>query len=99
MHKKYRRQDRDPGWLGYIMTRTKVMLAFVLTHGRHANTDRGIHVLNINVQNILLVFHNLVYNWRVQLALGTALMLEYLCDNIGLVLVYLPCGSTNTSIT
>ena len=43
-----------------------------------------VHVLNMlmNVQNILLVFHNLVCKRTVQLALGTALMLEYLSDNI-----------------
>ena len=29
-----------------------------------------------------LVFHSLVSSWTFQLALGTALMLEYLCDNI-----------------
>ena len=42
----------------------------------------------MNVQNMLLMFHmhSLVCSWIVQLVLGTALMLEYLCDNIGLVL-------------
>ena len=34
--------------------------------------------------NMLLLFHSLVCSWTVQLALGTALMSEYLCDNIGL---------------
>ena len=53
--------------------------------------------INVNVQNILLMFHNLVCNRTVQLALGTALMLEYLCDNIGLVRACLPCGSKNAS--
>ena len=53
----------------------------------------------MNVQNMLLMFHmhSLVCSWIVQLALGTALMLEYLCDNIGLVLVYLPSGSTDVT--
>ena len=36
-------------------------------------------------------------SWTVQLALGTALMLRYLCDNIGLVLVCLPSGSTDVT--
>ena len=55
-----------------------------------------VHVLNIhvNVQNILLKFHNLVCNRTVQLALGTALMLEYISDNIGLVLA---CPNTAAS--
>ena len=39
--------------------------------------------------------HSLVCSWIVQLVLGTALMLEYLCDNIGLVLVCLLSGSTD----
>ena len=33
----------------------------------------------------------------VQLALGTALMLEYLSENVGLVLACLPCGSINST--
>ena len=41
--------------------------------------------------------HSLVCSWIVQLVLGTALMLEYLCDNIGLVLVCLPSGSTDVT--
>ena len=67
-----------------------------------------IHVLDIhnimyniymNVLNMLLMFHmhSLVCSWIVQLVLGTALILEYLCDNIGLVLVYLPSGSTDVT--
>ena len=54
----------------------------------------------MNVQNMLLMFHmhGLVCSWIVQLVLRTALMLEYLCDNIGLVLVYLPSGSTDVTI-
>ena len=43
------------------------------------------------------MFHSLVCGWTVQLALGTALMLEYLCDNIGLVLACLLNGSTNAT--
>ena len=39
----------------------------------------------------------LVCNRTVQLALGTDLMLDYLGNNIGLVLVCLPRGSTNTT--
>ena len=53
----------------------------------------------MNVQNMLLMFHmhSLVCSWIVQLVLGTALILEYLCDNIGLVLVYLPSVTTSPS--
>ena len=36
-------------------------------------------------------------SWTVQLALGIALMLGCLCDNIGLVLVCLPSGSTDVA--
>ena len=52
--------------------------------------------IHMNVQNLLLMFHmhSLVCSWMV---LGTALMLEYLCDNIGPVLVYLPSGSTDVT--
>ena len=57
--------------------------------------------IHMNVQNMLLIFHmhSLVCSWIVQLVLGTALMLEYmyLCDNIGLVLVCLPSGSTDVT--
>ena len=55
--------------------------------------------MHMNVQNMLLMFHmhSLVCSWIVQLVLGTALMLEYLCDNIGLVLVCLPSGSTDVT--
>ena len=59
--------------------------------------------IHMNVQNMLLMFHmdtcSLVCSWIVQLVLGTALMLEYLCDNIGLVLVCLPSGSTDVTIS
>ena len=50
----------------------------------------------MNVQNMLLMFHmlSLVCSGIVQLVLGTALMLEYLCD---LVLVCLPSGSTDVT--
>ena len=50
----------------------------------------------MNVQNMLLMFpmQSLVCSWIVQLVLGTALML---CDNIGLVLVCLPSGSTDVN--
>ena len=51
----------------------------------------------MNVQNM---FHSLVCSWKVQLALGTALILGYFCDNnkiIGLVLVCLPSGSTDVT--
>ena len=52
------------------------------------------HVLNVHVN----VQNNLVFNQTVQLALGTALMIEYLSNNIiGLVLVSLPRGSTNAT--
>ena len=53
--------------------------------------------IHMNVQNMLLMFHmhSLVCSWILQLVLGTALMLE--CDNIGLVLVCLPSGSTDVT--
>ena len=51
----------------------------------------------MNVQNMLLMFHGLVCSWTVQLALGTALILGYLCDNIVLVLACLPSGSTDVT--
>ena len=51
----------------------------------------------MNIQNMLLVFHSLVCGWTVHLALGTALMLGDLCDNIGLVLACLLSGSTNVT--
>ena len=54
------------------------------------------NIIHMNVQNMLLMFH-IVCSWIVQLVLGTALMLEYLCDNIGLVLVCLPSGSTDVT--
>ena len=44
-----------------------------------------------------LMFHSLASGWTTQLALGTALMLGYLCDNIGLMLACLPSGSTNAT--
>ena len=55
--------------------------------------------IHMNVQNMLLMFHmhSLVCSWIVQLVLGTALMLVYLCDNIGPVLVCLPSGSTDVT--
>ena len=55
--------------------------------------------IHMNVQNMLLMFHmhSLVCSLIVQLVLGTVLMLEYLCDNIGLVLVCLPSGSTDVT--
>ena len=37
----------------------------------------------MNVQNMLPMSHRLVCSWIVQLTLGTALMLGYLCDNVG----------------
>ena len=52
----------------------------------------------MNVQNMLLMFHSLMCSWTVHQALGTALMLGYIpCDNIGLVLVCLPSGSTDVA--
>ena len=53
--------------------------------------------VHINIQNLLPMFHSSVCNWAFQLALGTALMLGYLCNNIGLVLASLLSGSTDAS--
>ena len=44
-----------------------------------------------------LMFHSLASSWTIRLALGTALMLGYFCDNIGLVLACLPSGSANAT--
>ena len=48
----------------------------------------------MNVQNMLLMFHSLMCSWTVHQALGTA---GVPCDNIGLVLVCLPSGSTDVA--
>ena len=57
-----------------------------------------VHVLCTHkYTDMLLMFHSLVCGWTVCLALDTALMLEYFCDNIGLVLACLPSGSTNST--
>ena len=46
----------------------------------------------MNVQNMLLMLHSLGYSLTDQLVLGTALILGYPCDNIGLVLACLLTG-------
>ena len=51
----------------------------------------------MNVQNMLLMFHSLMCSWTVHQALGTALYAGVPCDNIGLVLVCLPSGSTDVA--
>ena len=38
-------------------------------------------IIHMNVQNLLLMFHDLVCSWTVQLALSTALTLANLYDN------------------
>ena len=55
--------------------------------------------MHMNVQNMLLMLRSLVCSLTVQLALGAALMLRYLCNNIGLVLACILSGSTYVIIT
>ena len=61
------------------------------------STEVYTHTRHSCVQNVLLMLHSFVYGWTVQLALGTALMVGYLCYNVGLVFVCLPSGSTDVA--
>ena len=112
MHKKYRRQDRDPGWLGHIPAR---WCSDICTSTRKTCQHKPYIVAEVpHIKCLHLIIdcieastctrysfaHMNVHNsisWTVQLALVTVLMLGYLCDNIGLVLACLPSGSTNVT--
>ena len=71
MHKKYRRQDRDPGWLGHILYWLGDVVTSVLPLGRHTNTspkksDNGkvVKIVKVHFHNSSLLFR-FIFNSRI----------------------------------